>query len=67
MHDLRVRDTFNSNNRWKNYCERGVGRCWPGHVARMWETRELYEWFWWGKIMERGRLEAPDLYGRIVL
>jgi hypothetical protein len=31
------------------------------------ERREVYEWFWWGNIIERGRLEGPDVYGRIVL
>jgi hypothetical protein len=27
----------------------------------------MYEEFWWGNLMERDRLEGPDVYGRIIL
>jgi hypothetical protein len=57
---------FNPNNRWKNYYKPGVGRRLAGH-EHVWGRGELYEEFWWGNVMERDRLEGPDVYGRIIL
>jgi hypothetical protein len=39
---------------------------WPGHVARMGESKCAYR-VWWGKLRERGHLEDPGLDGRIIL
>ena len=39
---------------------------WVGHVARMWERRGVYR-FWWGNMKERDHLEEPDVDGRITI
>jgi len=39
---------------------------WVVHVARMWEERGVYM-FWWGNMRERDHLGDPGVDGRIIL
>ena len=38
---------------------------WAGHVECM-GRREIYAGYWWGNLKERGHLENPGPYGRIL-
>ena len=39
---------------------------WMGRVARMGVRRSVCR-VWWGNLRERGHLEDPGVYGRVIL
>jgi hypothetical protein len=66
LHNEELNDLSSSSNIFWVITSRRMR--WTGHVARMVEGKgDVRTWFWWGNLRERGHLEDPGVYGRIIL